>query len=88
MPFTLGQYLTANDLNSQELAHTLGYGVVNGLKVIPTGPPDMDVHVEIGKAYVADTLVEKGAVTDLTVTAADPINPRKDIVVCSSAGIL
>ncbi len=88
MPFTIGQYLTKNDLDSQELAHTLGYGVVNGLQVIPTGPPDMDVHVEIGKAYVADTLVEKGAVTDLIVGAADPTNPRKDIVVCNSAGTL
>ncbi|GAI60541.1 unnamed protein product, partial [marine sediment metagenome] len=88
MPFTVGQYLTANDLKSQEDAHTLGYGVVNGLKVIPTGPPDLDVHVEIGKAYVADTLVEKGVVTDLAVTAADPTNPRKDIVVCNSIGTL
>ncbi|GAI80548.1 unnamed protein product, partial [marine sediment metagenome] len=88
MPFTVGQYLTANDLKSQEDAHTLGNGVINGLKVIPTGPPDMDIHVEIGKAYVADTLVEKGVVTDLAVTAADLTNPRKDIVVCNSAGTL
>jgi len=88
MPFTVGQYLTANDLKSQEDAHTLGYGVVNGLKVVPTDPVSMDVQVETGKAYVADTLVEKGAVTDLTVTAADPTNPRKDIVVCDSAGTL
>lgn len=88
MPFTVGQYLTANDLKSQEDAHTLGYGVVNGLKVVPTDPASMDVQVETGKAYVADTLVEKGAVTDLTVTAADPTNPRKDIVVCNSAGTL
>ncbi len=88
MPFTIGQYLTKNDLDSQEDAHTLGYGVVNGLKVIPTDPVSMDVQVEIGKAYAADTLVEKGAVTDLTVTGADPTNPRKDIVVCNSAGTL
>ncbi|GAJ16738.1 unnamed protein product, partial [marine sediment metagenome] len=57
MPFTLGQYLTANDLNSQELAYTLGYGVVNGLKVVPTDPATMTVDVETGKAYAADTLV-------------------------------
>ncbi len=88
MPFTVGQYLTANDLKSQEDAHTLGYGVVNGLKVVPTDPASMNVQVETGKAYVADTLVEKGAVTDLTVGAADPTNPRKDIVVCNSAGTL
>ncbi len=88
MPFTVGQYLTANDLKSQEDAHTLGYGVVNGLKVVPTDPVSMTVEVETGKAYVADTLVEKGAVTDLTVSAADPTNPRKDIVVCNSAGTL
>ncbi|MBA7477352.1 hypothetical protein ES707_12761 [subsurface metagenome] len=88
MPFTVGQYLTANDLKSQEDAHTLGYGVVNGLKVVPTDPASMVVQVETGKAYVADTLVEKGAVTDLTVGAADPTNPRKDIVVCNSAGTL
>ncbi len=88
MPFTVGQYLTANDLKSQEDAHTLGYGVVNGLMVVPTSPASMDVQVETGKAYVADTLVEKGAVTDLTVSAADPTNPRKDIVVCNSAGTL
>lgn len=88
MPFTVGQYLTANDLKSQEDAHTLGYGVVNGLKVVPTDPASMDVQVETGKAYVADTLVEKGAVTDLTVGAADPTNPRKDIVVCNSASTL
>ena len=88
MPFTVGQYLTANDLKSQEDAHTLGYGVVNGLKVIPTDPVSMTVQVEIGKAYAADTLVVKGAVTDLTVGAADPTNPRKDIVVCDSAGTL
>ncbi len=87
MPFTVGQYLTANDLKSQEDAHTLGYGVVNGLKVIEA-PPGMDIEVEIGKAYAADTLVVKGAVTTLTVTGADPTNPRKDIVVCNSAGIL
>ncbi|GAI36020.1 unnamed protein product, partial [marine sediment metagenome] len=48
----------------------------------------MTVDVEIGKAYVADTLVEKGAITNLAVTAADPTNPRKDIVVCNSAGTL
>ncbi|MBA7614894.1 hypothetical protein ES703_22168 [subsurface metagenome] len=88
MPFTLGQYLTANDLNSQELAHTLGYGVVNGLKVVPTDPATMTVDVEIGKAYAADTLVVKGAITNLAVSAADPTNPRKDIVVCNSAGTL
>ncbi|MBA7618329.1 hypothetical protein ES703_25650 [subsurface metagenome] len=88
MPFTVGQYLTANDLKSQEDAHTLGYGVVNGLKVVPTDPVSMNVQVETGKAYVANTLVEKGAVTDLTVSAADPTNPRKDIVVCNSAGTL
>lgn len=88
MPFTAGQYLTQNDLNSQELGHTLGYGVVNGLKVIPEAPPSMDIEVEIGKAYVADTLVEKGAVTTLTVGGADPTNPRKDIVVCNSVGTL
>lgn len=88
MPFTVGQYLTANDLKSQEDAHTLGYGVVNGLKVVPTDPASMDVQVETGKAYVSDTLVEKGAVTNLTVSGADPSNPRKDIVVCNSAGTL
>ncbi|GAI13020.1 unnamed protein product, partial [marine sediment metagenome] len=88
MPFTIGQYLTKNDLDSQELAHTLGYGVVNGLQVVPDAPPSMHIDVEVGKCYVADTLVEKGVVTDLTVTAADPTNPRKDIVVCNSAGTL
>lgn len=88
MPFTVGQYLTANDLKSQEDAHTLGYGVVSGLKVVPTDPASMDVQVETGKAYAADALVEKGAVTDLTVSAADPTNPRKDIAVCNSAGTL
>jgi len=88
MPFTTGQYLTKNDLDSQEDAHTLGYGVLNGLKVIPEAPPSMDIEVEIGKAYVADTLVNKVAVTTLTVTAADPTNPRKDIVVCNSVGTL
>ncbi|MBA7680337.1 hypothetical protein ES703_88652 [subsurface metagenome] len=88
MPFTIGQYLTKNDLDSQEAAHTLGYGVVNGLKVIPEAPPSMDIEVEIGKAYAADTLVVKGAVTTLTVGGADPTNPRKDIVVCNSAGTL
>jgi len=88
MPFTVGQYLTANDLKSQEDAHTLGYGVVNGLKVIPDAPPSMDIDVEVGKCYAADTVVVKGAVTTLTVTAADPANPRKDIVVCNSVGTL
>ena len=88
MPFTVGQYLTANDLKSQEDAHTLGYGVVNGLKVVPDAPPSMDIDVEVGKCYAADTVVVKGAVTTLTVTAADPANPRKDIVVCNSAGTL
>ncbi|GAJ01448.1 unnamed protein product, partial [marine sediment metagenome] len=51
-------------------------------------PVSTHVQVETGKAYAADTLVEKGAVTDLTVGAADPTNPRKDIVVCNSAGTL
>ncbi|GAI99589.1 unnamed protein product, partial [marine sediment metagenome] len=88
MPFTVGQYLTKNDLDSQEKAHTLGYGVVNGLKVVPDAPASMDIDVEVGKCYAADTVVVKGAVTTLTVTAADLTNPRKDIVVCNSVGTL
>lgn len=88
MPYTIGQYLSANDLNSNEDAHTLGNGVLTGLRVIPDTPPSMDVDVEIGKAYVAGSLVEKVAVTTLTVSGADPGDPRKDIVVSDSAGTL
>jgi hypothetical protein len=62
-------------------------GVVSGAGVTASATPDMNVNVAAGQIRSGDTLVSVVAAA-LAVTAADATNPRKDIVVSSSAGAL
>lgn len=65
-------------------------GVVDALSVSPTSPtPDMQVHVSAGTAIVPVTseafggswAVANDNTVDLTVAAANPVDPRIDVVV-------
>jgi hypothetical protein len=62
-------------------------GVVVGCGVTASAVPDMNVNVAAGQIRSGDALVSIVAAA-LAVTAADATNPRKDIVVSSSAGAL
>lgn len=62
-------------------------GVVQGLEVTPSSPPNNQVHVGTGKANVNYTRVEKTSTTDLTINPS-PTYPRKDIVVMEPSGAI
>ncbi len=66
-----------------------GTGVASGLATSASSPtPDMNVHVEAGEYYVNGDRISIGTSTTLAVGPADAANPRLDIVVGDSAGVL
>lgn len=84
--------LNADDFRGliQALVPTEGIIASGNLAVVENGTPNMSVNVAAGAAIIAgdDTpttqgsyFVKNDATKNLTVTAADPTNPRKDIVV-------
>lgn len=84
--------LNADDFRGliQALVPTEGIIASGDLAVVENGTPNMSVNVGAGAAIIAgdDTpttqgsyFVKNDATKNLTVTAADPTNPRKDIVV-------
>jgi hypothetical protein len=84
--------LNADDFRGliQALVPTEGIIASGDLAVTQNGTPNMSVNVAAGAAIIAgdDTPATQGfyfakndATKNLTVTAADPTNPRKDIVV-------
>ena len=67
-------------------AGSAGTGVVSGCAVTAHGPADMGVAVAIGVIAVSGTQANVAA-GDLVIGAADPANPRFDLIVVSSAGV-
>ena len=71
-------------LHFNELVKAIGGdGVISGLEVTAAG--GMDLNVSAGEAIIGGTRVSFSATT-VTIPAADPLYPRKDLVVAKSDG--
>ncbi len=70
-----------------ELVKSTGEGVISGLSVGAAAPAAMSVVVGPGEAMQAGGRRMVTGV-DLTIPAADPTNPRIDLIVLTSAGLL
>jgi hypothetical protein len=77
--------LNENDANSFKQGID-GYGVFSGLAV--SAGTGLQVSVATGSAYFAGTKVTKASPTLVSLTAADPTNPRRDIIVMNSSGTI
>jgi hypothetical protein len=65
----------------------IGYGVQNGLNVLDSATPDMNVHVQTGAIYMPDGLrFEFSVITTIAIATADATDPRKDIIYVDSVG--
>jgi hypothetical protein len=62
-----------------------GEGVISGCDVTAQGVPNMTVAVASGKVRVSQTIVPVTA-GNVTISAANPTNPRIDLVVVNNAG--
>lgn len=66
-----------------------GWGVVAGLAVSQKGAgADMSVDVAAGDAWINNTLVSKGSITNVAVSAAHATYDRYDLVVINSSGTI
>src|SRR3989304_3852001 len=64
-------------------------GVISGLAVAQRGAgANMSVDVASGKARVNGTIRTFSSTTNVVISASDPTNPRKDLIVINSAGTL
>ena len=79
-------YEQIQKLHFNELVKAIGGdGVISGLEVTAAG--GMDLNVSAGEAIIGGTRVSFSATT-VTISAADPLYPRKDIVVAKSDGTI
>lgn len=83
--FISGQILNKNDFDSFHAAIG-GDGVISGLLVSPKSPATMQIEVASGTGAINASAVNLTSAYTLTVSTADPTNPRKDIVVFQSDG--
>ncbi|MEE9569320.1 MAG: hypothetical protein V3W37_08040 [Candidatus Binatia bacterium] len=82
-----GYFSDDPDTFTHYLAATYGNGVISGLAVSERGAgANMSVDVAAGEARANGTRRSFGSVTNVTLTAADGSNPRKDLIVINSAG--
>ncbi len=70
-----------------ELVLSTGEGIISGLSVGAHTPADMGVRVLTGTALLAAGRFAPAPV-DLIIPAADPTNPRIDLVVLTAAGVV
>lgn len=63
-----------------------GNGTLAGLAVTEQAAPAMGVTVGKGRCVANGTFNTKTSTTNVTITAADPTYPRKDLIVIDSAG--
>ena len=56
-------------------------GVTNGLEVTQDSPLDMSVNVSAGSCFIGGIEQKETGITNITITAANATNPRKDIIV-------
>ena len=87
MSYQDGYIIDKNDINKLIAAHKLN-GVHNGLSVTQHSPTSMTVVVAAGRAFVNEQLREFDTSTDVTLSTADPNNPRKDIIIINSSGTI
>jgi hypothetical protein len=75
-------------INDRQIEN-IGYGVHDGLNVLESATPDMNVHVQTGVVYMPNgQRFEFNTINVITVTTADATNPRKDIVYVDSVGVI
>jgi hypothetical protein len=73
----------------QSQLENIGDGVQNGLNVLDSATPDMNVHVQTGVIYMpSGQRFNFSAVTTKAVNAADATYARKDIIYVSEAGVI
>lgn len=84
-----GGTYAANDDRAllRALVQAAGCVEPTGMSVVQHGTPNMSVDVNIGHVFVQRTsatdfyLTENPALANLTIAAADPTNPRRDLIV-------
>jgi len=64
------------------------WGVLNGLQVTENSTPDMSVLVTAGSCIVNGSEITKSSSTNVALDAADPNNPRWDIITINDAGTI
>lgn len=79
--------LPAEAVLETDLALSAGEAVLSGLAVGATDPVSLAVSVQAGMALIAAGRFTKG-LTQLTIPAADPENPRIDLIILDAAGAL
>lgn len=62
--------------------------VITGLACTENDTPGMNVKTAAGSCFAGQTYVNKASATVTVVTAADPTNPRIDLVVINNAGTI
>jgi len=87
MSYQDGWIVFDSDINKL-LESTKGNGVIQGWSVSEQVPAAMGVTVSAGKGFINGTYRETSTSTDVTLSAADPTYPRKDIVIVNSAGTI
>jgi len=75
-------------LHFNELVKAIGgNGVISGLEVTATSPASMNLNVSAGEATIGGARISYTATT-VTIPAADPLYPRKDLVVAKDDGTI
>lgn len=75
-----------SEIKNRQLEN-IGVGVEEGLDVLASSTPDMNVHVQPGVIYMDDgTRYSLDLVVDVAVDPADGTNPRKDIIYVDVGG--
>lgn len=84
-------YAYQSEVDTQDIAAWMagiaGTGVTSGCAVTAQGTPNMTVAVALGTVLVAGAI---GSVTagNQTIAAADSVNPRFDLIVVNSSGVV
>jgi hypothetical protein len=80
------QVLRSDYINQILRALREATSVVSGLAVEPTSPPSMNIIVRAGTAVINGSVVTLARDVTVAVPAADPSNPRFDLVTLKSNG--
>jgi len=85
MNYQDGWILFDNDLNA--FLNRNDYGVISGLSVSEQSTPSMGVTVSAGKCVIGGKIYSFSS-TNVSLDAADSTNPRKDIIIVNSSGVI
>lgn len=83
-----GKILQDNDLDAM-IAGSGFIGILSGLAATPAGSPDDTVTIASGTIRATNnTEVVKSSPTVVPIATSDPTNPRKDIIVINTSGVI